>query len=175
MKKLITLVLLTLTASSVFSGQTNAVASVNNASDEAWVVSLGGAGSTTTTGDTKTALGADLSIGRTGHLLLPIEVGLRQSAAWSSDSSGVYSTRAYSDFTVLSIAQNTLDVFVGANIGITYGDVQSFWTAAPEAGLRWWVKKDVAVLGRAEFPFSISDDAKFTDTVKYFLGFQIRF
>ena len=172
MKKLMaTFVCLATLAISALAADTNTVAA---ASDEAWVVSLGGVGSTATTGNTTTAFGVDLSVGRTGHLLLPIEVGVRQSVAWSSDDSGVYSTRLYSDWTVLSVAQKTLDVFVGANVGITYGDVQSFWNASPEAGLRWWVKKDVAILGRAEFPFRISDEAKFTDTVAYFVGFQVR-
>ena len=46
---------------------------------EAWTVSLGGVGSSVTSGDTATVFGADLSVGRTGKLLLPIEGGLRQS------------------------------------------------------------------------------------------------
>ena len=174
MKKILS-ILVCLTALSAFSADTNAVAAAKMESGEAWVVSLGGAGSTATSGNATTAFGVDISVGHTGYLLLPIEVGVRQTVAWSNDDSGVYSTRLYSDWTVLSMAQNTLDVFAGANVGLTYGDVQSFWTAAPEVGARWWVKKDVAVLGRAEFPFRISDAAKFTDTVAYFVGFSVKF
>jgi hypothetical protein len=141
--------------------------------DYAWTVSLGGTGSTVTVDDHDTSVGADLSVGHTGKLLLPVEVGVRQGVSY--DSTAVYSTRLYSDWTLFSVAKNTLDVFVGANVGVVYGDVQTAWTAAPETGLRWWVKNDVAVLVRAEAPFQLDSGAEFTDSVKYFLGFQIRF
>lgn len=158
-------------------GATNAPVAVETvaapAPANAWVVSLGGSGDTVTSGDSKTAFGADLSVGRTGHLLLPLEAGVRQGISYNTTA--VYSTRVYADWTVLSLAQKTVDVFAGANIGLTYGDIQAAWTAAPEAGLRWWVKKDVAVLARAEFPFQLNDTADYTDTIKYFLGFQVKF
>ncbi len=161
---------LVLSVSSI-TGVTNSP--VVSETSNAWVVSLGGSGSTATVGDHDTSVGADISIGRTGNLLLPLEAGVRQGISY--DSTAVFTTKLYADWTVLSIAQNTLDVFAGANVGVTYGDVQAAWTAAPEAGLRWWIKKDVAVLARAEFPFQIDDGAKFTDSVRYFIGFQIRF
>lgn len=153
---------------------TNAVV-VTEASAEKWTVSLGGAGQTVTTGDNATAFGAELSIGRTGHLILPLEVGVRQGVSYDGDNSTVFYTKLYSDWTVLSLAQNTLDFFGGANVGLTYGDVQAIWTAAPEVGLRWWLKKDVALVGRAEFPFRLNDEAKFTESVAYWVGFRVDF
>lgn len=170
-----------LLATSAFSAETSTntvpatvskVAEVENV----WVISLGGVGQTATASETSTALGLDISIGRTGFLLLPVEAGVRQNVAWSTDDSGVFSTRVYSDWTLFSLKGNTkFDYFVGANAGLTYGDVQSFWTAAPETGFRWWLRKDVSVLGRAEFPFRLSDGAEFTETITYFLGFQVKF
>ena len=149
------------------------VAVETKSTDYAWVVSLGGAGTTATVGDHETAVGADISIGHTGTLLLPVEVGVRQGVSY--DSTAVFATKVYSDWTLVSLAQNTLDVFAGANVGVVYGDVQASWTAAPEAGLRWWVKQDVAVLVRAEAPFQLDSGAEFTDSVRYFIGFQVRF
>jgi len=138
-----------------------------------WVISLGGVGSTETTGNGDTVFGVDLSVGHTGNLLLPFEGGVRQGISY--DSGAVFSTKLYADWTLFSFASNRIDVFAGANAGVTYGDISAVWTAAPETGLRFWVKHDVAVLFRAEFPFRLNDDAEYTDTVKYFLGFQVSF
>jgi len=138
-----------------------------------WVVSLGGTGSTVTVEDHDTAIGADLSVGYTGKLLLPLEAGLRQG--FSYDNSAVFSTKAYADFTLFSFANKAFDVFVGGNVGAVYGDTQLGWVAAPEGGLRWWVKEDVSVLLRAEAPFQLNNNSGFTDNVRYFLGFQVRF
>ncbi len=141
--------------------------------DFGWVVSLGGAGTTATVGDHDTAVGADLSVGYTGKLLLPLEGGIRQGVSY--DSTAVFSTKAYADFTLFSFARERFNLFVGANAGAVYGDVQAGWVAAPEAGLRWWVKDDVAILFRAEAPFQLDSGAEFTDSVRYFLGFQVKF
>lgn len=149
------------------------VAATEPSDDYGWVVSLGGTGSTVTVDDLDTSIGADLSVGYTGKLLLPLEGGLRQG--FSYDSSAVFSTKAYADFTLFSFAKERFDVFVGGNVGAVYGDVQTGWVAAPEGGLRWWVKKDVAVLLRAEAPFQLDSGVRFTDTVRYFLGFQVKF
>ncbi len=147
--------------------------SAQSINDYGWVISLGGSGSTATVEDHNTAIGADLSVGYTGKLLLPVEGGIRQG--FSYDDSAVFSTKVYADFTLFSFANKAFDVFVGANVGIAYGDIQSVWTAAPEGGLRWWLKEDVAILLRAEAPFQLDSGAQFTDSVRYFLGFQVKF
>lgn len=138
-----------------------------------WVISLGGTGSTVTTEDSNTVIGADLSVGYTGKLILPLEGGIRQR--FSYDNSAVFSTKTYADFTLFSFANKSFDVFAGGNVGIDYGDIQSVWTAAPEGGLRWWVKEDVSVLLRTEFPFRLDNGARFMDNITYFLGFQVKF
>lgn len=140
---------------------------------EQWVLSLGGSGGTTTTGDSQSAFGADISIGRTGHLLLPLEGGLRQSFDYVSMNGGstLLSSKVYLDATLISYKR--LDLFAGGNIGMTYGNVPMFWEAAPEAGVRFWLKRDVAVIGRVEYPFDLTN-GKSENNLKYFVGLQVK-
>ena len=52
--------------------------------------------------------------------------------------------------------------FIGANLGYVYGeDTQDTWIAGPEAGLKWYVKDETFIFGRAEylFFFDEADDA----------------
>ena len=138
---------------------------------EMWVVSLGGVGSTITSGDSKTGFGVDLSVGRTGHLLLPLEAGIRQNVSYNG-SDTLLTTAVYSDWTLLTYKK--LDLFGGLNVGMTYGNTKPLFTAAPEGGIRWWVKKDVAIQLRAAVPFNLSN-GDFLDRVQYTLGFQVKF
>jgi hypothetical protein len=142
------------------------------ASDESWVFTLGGSGATTTDGNVGTAVGAELSLGRTGHLLLPLEAGLRQSFGYDGDSTALFTTKVYGDWTVLRV--KSVDVFVGGNVGLTYGNTEPLWEIAPEAGVRVWLKEDVAIFGRAEVPFDM-EEWVFKDTVRYGLGLQLLF
>lgn len=137
---------------------------------EAWVISLGGAGASNTDGD-GTDFGVDLSFGRTGKWIVANEYGLRQSFGYGDDDV-TFNTRLYNDWTLLQY--KTLDLFAGGAIGLQYGNQKPSWEIAPEAGARWWVKKDVAVLGRVEIPWDLAE-WEFKDTVRYFLGFQVRF
>jgi hypothetical protein len=141
---------------------------------EAWVFTLGGAGVTTTKGNSQSAFGTDFSIGRTSHLLLPFEAGIRQGIFYASPNGGsvVFDTRAYADWTLFTVKK--LDLFTGGNIGLTYGNTPLTWTVAPEAGLRYWVKKDVAILGRIDYPFNLNK-GRANDTLNYFLGVQVKF
>jgi len=140
---------------------------------EAWVLTLGGVGNTVTTSGGDTAFGVDLSLGRTGHLLLPLEAGVRQSVSYS-DGDTTLNTRLYSDWTLFTVVKK-VDVFTGVAVGVQYGNQNPSWELAPEAGVRWWLKKDVAAVARAEFPFAIDDSWKYKDDVRYFLGFAVKF
>lgn len=135
-----------------------------------WAVTLGGTGATVTD-DGDSAFGIDLSVGRTGVLLLPNEFGLRQSVSYG-DSDTTLNTRVYNDWTLFT--WKTVDLFGGAAIGLQYGNQKPSWEIAPEAGARWWVKKDVAVLARVEVPWDLAE-WEFKDTLRYFLGFQVKF
>lgn len=138
---------------------------------EEWTLSLGGNGATTTTGDSQSIFGAEISLGRTGHLLLPLEAGLRQSFSYDSNDV-LFGTKLYSDATLLKLG--VVDLFAGANVGLTYGNTTPVWEVAPEAGLRLWIKEDVAILGRVDYPYDISGGA-WRDTLRYFLGLQVKF
>lgn len=170
-KVILSLVLLTCVAA--FAADTNVVTKVDPPASQ-WVLSLGGSGATTTTGDSESIFGADISIGRTGHLLLPQEFGLRQSFGYNStaDNETLFSTKLYFDTTLLTYKK--LDLFAGGNVGMTYGNTPLLWTAGPEAGARFWLKKDVAILGRVEYPFDLNNN-RAEDTLKYFLGLQVKF
>lgn len=152
----------------------NAATNTTETVKEQWALTLSGVGSTATSGDKSTAVGADISIGRTGHLLLPLEAGVRQKFAYSTHNDDVVAgTALYSDFTLFTLFKK-VDMFVGGNVGAAYGNTPFVWTAAPEAGLRFWLKKDVALYGRAEFPFNLNS-VKFNETITYVLGLQVRF
>lgn len=140
-------------------------------SNDAWAVSLGGVGSTDLN-SSATALGVNLEVGRTGKVLLPVEVGLRQGVAYA-DGNTILNTGVYSDVTLLTV-KNTVDLFVGGNVGAQYGNCKTFWTVAPEAGVRVWVKRDVAILARVDAPVDL-EEWDFLDTTRYFVGFQVKF
>ena len=139
-----------------------------------WVVSLGGNGNTLTTGNKGTSVGADVSVGRTSKLVFPVEVGIRQGVSYDGDATTSYTSKLYSDWTVLSLANGVVDVFAGGNAGVSYGKGAPTWVASPEAGVRLWVKQDVNVLLRAEFPFDL-DRGRYNQGIQYFLGFQVKF
>lgn len=157
--------------SSAFATDTNVVKTSKSLfPGEQWAVTLSGAGATDTHAN-DTAFGVDLSVGRTGHLLLPLEAGVRQSVSLNNDVT-LLNTRLYADFTLLSYKH--VDLFAGGAIGLQYGDGDTSWELAPEAGVRLWVKKDVAVIGRVEVPWNV-EGWEFKDNLRYVVGFTVRF
>lgn len=170
MKKL-TILLAGILCALAITTSTLAAESTNAPADTAWTLTLGGTGATTTSGNSQSAFGADLSIGHTGFLVLPLEAGVRQQVTYN-DGATVLTTKLYGDWTLFSVSR--LDLFAGANVGLSYGNTPLAWTAAPEAGVRLWIKKDVAVIGRVEYPFEINN-LKPSNTLSYFLGIQVKF
>lgn len=153
------------------------VAIAVNAADQpligdTWTLSLGGSGTTTTTGDSQSIFGATFDVGHTGFLLVPLQAGLRQSFGYNSQDSGttLFDSHLYLDATVLKYKK--LDLFLGGEIGLTYGNTPLLWSGGPEAGVRFWLKQDVAFVGRVSYPFDINNNRS-EDTLKYFLGIQI--
>ena len=139
---------------------------------ENWVLTLGGLGATNTD-PSDTTFGVDLSVGRTGKWVLPNEFGLRQSFTYVDDDVR-FNTRLYNDWTLYTVEKINLDLFAGAAIGLEYGNGKPSWEIAPEAGFRWWIKDDVAVLARLELPWDLAE-WEFKDTVRYVIGFQVKF
>lgn len=171
MKKLVALIM-GLFCSGVLFAATTADPVGTNIQPQDWAISVGGVGTTTTTGNVGTSVGLDVAVGRTGELVLPAEAGLRQRVAYDGDSQTVGTTALYCDWDVLKF--NPVDVFVGGNVGVTYGNgLSPLWEIAPEAGFRWWVRDGVAIMGRVDFPFNL-DGWDFENSLRYFLGVQIR-
>lgn len=143
--------------------------------DQQWTFAIGGGGATGLESDSETVFGLNLQLGRTTQLVLPFEFGVRQSLGFASEGEDttLFSTKVYADWTLLSY--KGLELFAGGNIGATYGDISTAWTAAPEAGLRLWLKENVGIEGRVEFPFDIGDDTVFQDTMAYTIGLKMKF
>lgn len=138
--------------------------------DNSWVLAVQGGGATQTKSGGTSAFSTELALGHTGFLLLPIEAGVRQSFSYGGGNT-IMSTRAYSDWTVLTYKK--FDVFVGANLGAKYGNTAFTWTAAPELGARYWIKENIAIVGRAEYGFDLNP-GHCNNTLAYYLGLSIK-
>ena len=163
-----------LVATALFT--TSAVAATNTSTVSSageWTLTLAGAGSTTIGNNSESVIGAELGVGHTGTVLLPVEVGFRQKFSYASAGREFnHGTKVYFDVTVLRF--KSLEVLAGANAGATYGDSSLAWTASPEAEVRLYLKKDVYAFGRAEYPYDITK-SEFKDTLDYVLGIGLRF
>jgi hypothetical protein len=167
-----------LLASNVFADTTNApvAASINT---NQWVFTLGG-GVTTTSGNSQTALGFDIGAGRTFGLDLPclseevrFEGGIRQGIGWGlSSTSTVLSTKSYLDSTLFSYKNVEFDG--GGNLGLIYGNISTKWYAAPEALVKYWLRKDVAIYGGADYSFDLNR-GRAEDAINYRVGLEFRF
>jgi hypothetical protein len=147
---------------------------VATAPADAWVMTLGGVGATKTSGTAATGFGFDISLGKQGKLIFPLEAGVRQNFTYAASDNVQLATKLYVDWTVLQYKK--LDVFVGASGGALYGNTPLNWSLGPEAGARVWIKKDVAIVGRVEYPFSVTgNNVRNDDTLKYFLGLAVKF
>ena len=171
------LMALTLIATTTYAADTVAASSkatvTQTAPAENWVLTLGGVGNSVTSGDTSTAFGVDISVGYLSKWLLPTETGLRQTISYGNDDVTL-NTRLYNDWTLYTFEKQHIDLFGGGAIGLQYGNMKPSWEIAPEAGIRWWMKKDVAVIGRVEVPWDMGQ-WEFKDSIRYFLGFQVKF
>jgi len=141
-----------------------------------WTLSLSGNGSVPTKGDAPDVFGGQIAIGHLGQLVLPIEVGVRQSAAYSSGDAGtLLSTKPFIDWTLLKFG--SLEFDLGGNFGVTYGNTPLTWTAAPEGVVRLYLKRDVDLFGRLEYPFALnSNNAPVAqDALVYTIGIRFNF
>lgn len=82
----------------------------------------------------------------------------RQSASYADtgeDHATNASTRVALDY---QFDTGNLRPFLGVNIGYIYGEgVNDTWAAGPEAGLKWYVKDETFIFGRAEYQFFFED------------------
>jgi len=153
---------------------TNAVVAEPTGALADWAVSLSGKGATSTGDNSDSAIGAEIQLGHSGNLVLPLEAGVRQSISYSdvSGASWLLGTKVYSDWTLIKVGNLQFDV--GGNIGANYGDTKLTWLVAPEVVGRLYLKKDVDVFARLEYPFDLNA-GKALDTLVYSLGLRVRF
>lgn len=98
-----------------------------------------------------------------GYYFTPaIEAGLRQGVTYAETDGDSASSLATSVFADYHFDFGALRPFIGASVGAVYGNsVEETFAAGPEAGIKWYVKDETFIYGRAtyEFIFEDSDDA----------------
>ena len=160
MKKLITLIIL---ASSLCASR----------AEDNWILSLSGNGNTTLGSGGETLVGADVAVGHTGKILLPVEAGLRQGFGYASQSdTAIFDTKVY--FDVLPLKFSRFEAGLGLNVGATYGNTPIVYSASPEAIVRFWLTEKAGIFGRVEYPFDLGDN-ELGDRILYSLGLVVRF
>jgi len=142
-----------------------------------WTLSLAGGGSTALGGDAEkvgSAVGGEFQLGLPGHFVLPLEAGIRQGVSYNDVNSSTWllSTKVYSDWTVVKFGNLQFDA--GGNVGISYGNTSPTWTIAPEVVSRLYLKKDVDVFTRVEYPFDLNE-GKSLNRLTYTFGIRLGF
>lgn len=141
-----------------------------------WTFSVSGGGSSALSGAkvSSSSIGGEFEIGHSAKIILPAEVGVRQSIGYS-DANGSgwdYSTRLFTDVTVIRLGN--LEADAGVNAGLSYGNGSEVWTAAPELTGRVYLKKDVDLFARVEYPFNLTQGES-ENTLRYSIGLRVRF
>lgn len=115
-----------------------------------WELLLGGTG----TNDKNFDTGSFGFSGSIGYFLTEnFELSARQNLNWADSGSSSYigATRGALD---LHFDLGRVYPFIGVNLGYVYGDiVDETLEAAPELGLKWFVKPDTFLYGLAEYQF----------------------
>ena len=137
-------VLAVFTTTTFAAPSTNLVASTTDNLGP-WTVAVSGGGSSALSGakiDSST-VGGEFELGHSAKIVLPAEVGIRQSIGYSdaNGSSMDYSTKVFADVTVIRLGN--LEADAGVNAGFAYGNQPEVFTAAPEVVARLYLKNDV--------------------------------
>lgn len=167
-------------ATSAFAAATTVASTAPTVSapvENNWTFGLTGVGATSTKGSGDSGFGVAVDVGHTGKVFLPVQFGVRQSVSYANvdGSQTLLTTQVYNDWTVYK--KGAFEVFAGANVGLTYGNTTPIWTIAPEAGVRYYVKKDVALVGRIAYAFDLSNlsGGDTYNTLGYSVGVQFSF
>ena len=102
--------------------------------------------------------GFNLELGYGHYVTEALTVGLRQNLGYSDFGGGHNwngATRVFADF---NFGQDDFIPFVGANFGGVYGEtVVDTFEAAPEAGIKWYLREEVFVQFLMEYQFFFDD------------------
>ncbi len=143
-----------------------------------WTFALSGQGNSTLNNNSAkfqhSNIGAEFQVGYNTTVVFPTELGVRQVIGYNDADSAQWflSTKVYSDWKVIRLGN--LEADAGANVGNSYGTTTGDWTAAPEIVGRLYLKKDVDVFGRVEYPYDLTKGAT-EDTLTYTIGLRVRF
>ena len=91
-----------------------------------------------------------------------VAAGLRQSIGYAESGDDSVSTLSSALFADYHFDMGAFRPFVGGSVGYAYGNaVEETFFAGPEAGVKWYVKDDTFIYGRAtyQFLFEDTDDA----------------
>jgi hypothetical protein len=121
-----------------------------------WDLQLGGTG-----GSSRNWNGGNVAATASlGYLLTDnLELSVRQSLL-VSDSRGSQNIKNGATAVAFDVnfATGPVVPFLGVNFGRLYGDtVVDSWNAAPEGGVKWFVKRDAYVLAMAEYAIQFED------------------
>jgi len=142
-----------------------------------WTLAVSGQGNTALNNSStykSSDVGAEFQIGYNTVVILPAEIGIRQGIGYS-DSTGAtwnFSTKVFTDLRVIKLGN--LEADAGVNVGNTYGNQVGDWTGAPEVIGRLYLKKDVDLFGRVEYPFDLTKGTS-QDSLTYTIGLRVRF
>ena len=142
-----------------------------------WTFALSGQGNSTinnTSTKVSSNIGAEFQLGYNTIVITPAEIGVRQGIGYAdgNGASWAFSTKLYSDWKIIRVGN--LEAAAGANVGAIYGSNPISYTASPEVVGRVYLKKDVNLFGRVEYPFDLSA-GKAQDNLIYTIGLQVRF
>ena len=142
----------------------------------AWSLAVAGGGSSALNNDklNNSIVGGTLELGHSGDLVLPLEFGVRQAIGYSDANSSVwtFNTAVFNDWTLIKLGNLEFDA--GGNVGYAYGNQIPDWTAGPEVAARLYLKKDVDLFGRVEYPYDLTN-GRSEDSLTYKIGLRVRF
>lgn len=145
----------------------------------AWSLTLSGVGNTAVNGGA-TAFGTDIGVSYAGAFGLPsqLDTGVRQGIYYANNAVGDTiggRTALFADWNVQIYKK--LYAFAGVEAASTYGFGKTQWTAGPEIGVKYFLKKDVYLAGQVNYDFQLNGRNGNTDldNIRYGVGFGIRF
>jgi hypothetical protein len=139
-------------------------------------LTVGGGGATTVSGDTSTAVGANVGLSYEGLADVPLEVGVRQSFNYANADGASFGGSTEFGLDLNFYASRRFAVFTGFATGIRYADGEDLvWYGGPEGGVKVYLFRDVFVLGRVNYDLAINGrDSNEGDSVRYLIALGVK-
>lgn len=132
-----------------------------------WELTLGGGGAMARSNANNMTANLQGSLGY--YLTDQWEVGARQAFQWDNRTDAVNAaTDAFVDFNFNT--GGPLVPFLGAAIGLNYGDGPNDWDAGPEGGIKYYIKEKAFLFALAQYRFPFRDGALDDGNWRFALG-----